>query len=106
LDLNNGAITYHLDILEKFGYIESYKDGMRRCYVPCGNGPVHVKTNCEEKLDLILGVLARNPGATPKRMAQKIGMTARKLSYYLKAAKENGAVRAEKNGRHVAYYPI
>ncbi|MEM5814217.1 MAG: hypothetical protein QXD77_00160 [Candidatus Aenigmatarchaeota archaeon] len=106
LKLNNGSVIHHLDVLEKFGYIESYKDGYYRRYVPRGKPAVHVKTKREEKVEFIIGVLERSPGSTHKSVAESIGVSTRRLSYYLKTAVESGAVRAERRGKCVHYYPL
>jgi len=106
LDLNNGAIIYHLDALEKFGYISSYEDGCRKCYVSRGVPAVHVKTRRENVLDGIFRIVKREPGSSQGTIAEKMGMSARKLSYYIKHAEKGGAVKAERSGRSVRYFPL
>jgi predicted transcriptional regulator len=106
LDLNNGAIIYHLDALEKLGYISSYEDGCRKCYVSRGVPAVHVKTQREGILEDALRVVKRKPGISQKGIAQRLGMSARKLNYYIGHAEQSGSVKAERSGRFVRYFPL
>jgi predicted transcriptional regulator len=105
LGLTSGNAMHHLAVLEKKGFIESYEDGIRKCYVPSGEPAVHSKTRREERQEMLFEAVSDSPGILAATLMEKLGMHASKVSYYMKSLVENGIVRAERNGGFVRYFP-
>jgi predicted transcriptional regulator len=105
LDLNTGALQHHLSVLEKFGFVEPYKDGIHKCYVPCGEPAVHVKNGKEKRMDEIALAIEKTPGISASKLAKKMGICSTHISVYIKELKEKGSIKSVRNGRSINYLP-
>ena len=107
LDLADGTLTYHLQVLEREGYVYSIREGLFRCFYPQGvppprRGKLHLS---DTQADLIR-IVKRIPGITVGEIATAMNRRPNVISYHLKLLKEGGLVRMEEDGRHVRVYPI
>jgi predicted transcriptional regulator len=104
LKLNNGAVIYHLDILEREGFITSDRVGIYRRFFAKGkksSGPMEKLTEIQHR---ILTEIMENPGISQKEIANKLKMTARALNYHIKAMIKKELVRLERHGRRTKCY--
>ncbi|UCE36193.1 MAG: right-handed parallel beta-helix repeat-containing protein [Thermoplasmata archaeon] len=105
-DMNSGALTYHLYVLEKAEKIKSRKDGIyKRFYphnatVPQNNGGI--LTEIQKR---IVDSIRDLPGATQKELASVLGLRQSTLSYQLTKLETKGVIRAARKGKHTCYYP-
>jgi uncharacterized repeat protein (TIGR01451 family) len=82
LELPNGTLAYHIQILQKESIVKSVKDGkFRRFYpyemrLPEGGVPTKIQR-------VILDLIRANPGITPRDAAGLLGLTSSTVSYHL-----------------------
>jgi len=100
LMLNNGAIIYHLDILERKGYISSEKAGIFKKYYPKGfkkeGGILETLTDLQRR---IFHEIKANPGVSQKEIAGLMNITARALNYHIKTLLKSQLILLERVGR-------
>jgi|GEM_PF-6662131 len=100
LVLNNGAIIYHLDILERKGYISSEKAGIFKKYYPKGfkkeGGILEMLTDLQRR---IFHEIEANPGVSQKEIANRMNITARALNYHIKTLIKVQLIMLERVGR-------
>ena len=107
LDLADGTLTYHLQVLEREGFIYSLREGLFRCFYPQGlpppkRGKLHLS---DTQMDIIR-ICKRIPGITVGEIASAMSRRPNVISYHLKLLREGGLVRMEEDGRHVRVYPV
>jgi len=106
LDLNNGTLAYHLNVLEKEGIIRSVKDGKFRRFFPSemkipNNGELPTKVQ-----RLILEIVLETPAISQKEISRILGLSQSTVSYHLDRLKELSLVRAERQGMQLCYYVL
>jgi predicted transcriptional regulator len=107
LDLADGTLTYHLQVLEREGFVYSIREGLFRCFYPQGVPPPRRgKLHLSDVQADIVRVVKRIPGITVGEIATAMNRRPNVISYHLKLLKEGGLVRMEEDGRHVRVYPI
>jgi predicted transcriptional regulator len=106
LDLTNGTLTYHLDVLEREGYIKSQLRGTRRFYYPKeakmpdnGTGFPAIKE------DIIMRV-EETPGITVSDLASLVGVSRQLTNYHLRALIREGYVQVERRGMRFRCFPV
>ncbi len=107
LDLADGTLTYHLQVLEREGFIYSLREGLFRCFYPQGlpppkRGKLHLS---DTQMDIVR-ICKRIPGITVGEIATAMNRRPNVISYHLKLLREGGLVRVEEDGRHVRVYPV
>jgi predicted transcriptional regulator len=107
LDLADGTLTYHLQVLEREGFVYSIREGLFRCFYPQGVPPPRRgKLHLSDTQADIVRIVKRIPGITVGEVATAMNRRPNVISYHLKLLKEGGLVRMEEDGRHVRVYPI
>ncbi len=107
LDLADGTLTYHLQVLEREGFVYSIREGLFRCFYPQGVPPPRRgKLHLSDVQADIVRVVKRIPGITVGEIATAMNRRPNVISYHLKLLKEGGLIRMEEDGRHVRVYPI
>jgi predicted transcriptional regulator len=107
LELADGTLTYHLQVLEREGFVYSIREGLFRCFYPQGvpppkRGKLHLS---DTQMDIIR-ISKRIPGITVGEIASAMNRRPNVISYHLKLLREGGLVRMEEDGRHVRVYPV
>ena len=106
LGVNAGTLRYHLATLCESGQIVAERDhGFLRYYANGraareGEGYPINGTRRE-----ILDLLARNPGIARKEVASALGISGASVTWHMSLLIRDGAVRSEKDGRLVRYFP-
>jgi predicted transcriptional regulator len=107
LDLADGTLTYHLQVLEREGFVYSIREGLFRCFYPQGvPPPKRGKLHLSDTQADIVRIVKRIPGITVGEIATAMKRRPNVISYHLKLLKEGGLVRMEEDGRHVRVYPV
>jgi predicted transcriptional regulator len=107
LSLADGTLTYHLQVLEREGFIYSIREGLFRCFYPHGiRPPKRGKLHLSDTQMDIVRICKRIPGITVGEIATAMNRRPNVISYHLKLLKEGGLVRVEEDGRHVRVYPV
>jgi predicted transcriptional regulator len=98
LDLRNGTLTYHLDVLEREGLVKSQVRGSRRHYYTSdarmpddGTGFPAIKSD-------IISRLGETPGITISDLASLLGVSRQLANYHVRGLIKEGYVRVERMG--------
>ncbi|HEV8594112.1 MAG TPA: winged helix-turn-helix transcriptional regulator, partial [Thermoplasmata archaeon] len=97
LELPNGTLAYHLQVLQKEMIVKSVKDGkFRRFYpmemrMPEGGEPTKIQR-------VILDLIRTNPGITPRDAAGLLGLTSSTVSYHLERLEELERIEHRREG--------
>jgi predicted transcriptional regulator len=107
LDLADGTLTYHLQVLEREGFVYSIREGLFRCFYPTGLPPPRRgKLHLSDTQADIIRICKRIPGITVGEIATAMNRRPNVISYHLKLLSEGGLVTLEEDGRHVRVYPV
>jgi len=97
LELPNGTLAYHIQVLQKEMIVRSVKDGkFRRFYpaemrIPEGGEPTKIQR-------VILDLIRTNPGITPRDAAGLLGLTSSTVSYHLEKLEEHERIEYRREG--------
>lgn len=106
LDLTNGTLTYHLDVLEREGFIKSQLRGTRRFYYPKEAKMPDNGTGFPAIKDDIITRVEETPGITVRDLAALIGVSRQLTNYHLRALIQEGYVQVERKGMKTRCYPV
>jgi predicted transcriptional regulator len=106
LDLTNGTLTYHLDVLEREGFINSQLRGTRRFYYPKGTKMPDNGTGFPAIKDDMIMRVEETPGITVRDLAALIGVSRQLTNYHLRALIQEGYVQVERKGMKTRCYPV
>ena len=98
LGVTNGALAYHLRVLERSGYIRPVRDGMYKRFYPMG-----VKIPKRRRLSVFQEVLVKtvrdNPALSQKDIAERLGVSNQVVNYHVKQLETANILRLERDGR-------
>ena len=104
LDINNGALVYHLDVLQRDGFVSSRQEGMYRRFYPRGmEMPPLLENGTTESQLRVLKAIQEMPGITQKELAKFLGLRQSTLAYQIERLTAMNYIVAEKRGRKVYY---
>ena len=103
LDINNGALAYHIAVLEREKFIRSRIDGTLKRFYPSGmNLPSgHELTDMERK---ILGIIKANPGFSQKEVAFTLGLSPQVINYHIKSLAKERFLMLTRVGKRTLCY--
>ena len=104
LDLPLGVLTYHINRLEKAGYIKSRQDGMFRRFYISGR-KTDLRFFLSDIQESILNVINENKGISQSKIAEKIGVSRKVVNYHINILDQAGLILVEIHGRESACYP-
>ena len=96
LDLNNGTLTYHLNVLEKEGYIKSWSHGGHKYFYPQG---VKIPGNGVKNpsiYDAIIKSIKDSPGISIRDIAAVTGISRQLANYHVRKLVAEGRVELER----------
>ncbi|MCK5413923.1 MAG: winged helix-turn-helix transcriptional regulator, partial [Thermoplasmata archaeon] len=103
-DLTNGVAAYHLDVLEREGFVRSVRDGtLRRFYSSSTKVPGGHKATPDQMRERILEMVNTNPGINQKTIVDDLGIGRTLVGYHLKTLIDEGYIEAHKQGRFTVY---
>lgn len=106
LGLNNGTLAYHLQVLEREGYIVSRNSGVYRFYFPFNMSiPAH-PFRLKPVQRMMLGKIMERPGISQKELAKVTGTKRSTVNYNVKILAENGFVLLVRKGNTTECYVI
>ncbi|RLF26545.1 MAG: hypothetical protein DRN14_06680 [Thermoplasmata archaeon] len=94
LKLNNGAVLYHLNILEKENYIYSKREGMYKRFYP----RLHTKSMLGDLQKKIIAFLEGRQ-CTLTEIAEQFSLSRRAAGYQMKVLQSMGIVRRMRKGK-------
>ncbi len=103
LQLNNGTLTYHLDVLEREGLIISKPKGSRKIFYPVGmkipdNGLHAIQEDILERVN-------ESPGMSISDLARLMGISRQLANYHVKKLVEGGQIDIERKGVRARCFP-
>ncbi len=112
LDIGSGTLAYHLDVLQKHGFIVVRREGVYKLFYPrsraresslslptgrffsTGNNKGNFKpSNLEKKVILAIEEI---PGITQVELAEQLGISKQSLGYHIKKLRRAGIVTVKK----------
>jgi predicted transcriptional regulator len=103
LDLNNGALAYHLKVLEREGYIGSRSFGMYKRFFPSGYKiPESDFVSIQE---LLVRLVTERPGIGLRDMASELGVARSTINYHCNLLVRSGRIEYRKLGPKKSYWP-
>ena len=104
LDMNNGLLVYHLEVLHREGLLRSRSEGMYRRFYTTDTQPPPILENGTTEAQLrVLKAIQEMPGITQKELSRFLGLRQSTLAYQIDRLTAMGYVAAEKQGRKVHY---
>jgi predicted transcriptional regulator len=95
LGLNNGTLTYHLQVMEREGYIRSERSGLHKRFYP-----LNAKKEDRIRLDeQVLATLRKNPGISQKDLAFRLGQSPSTIHRVLHKLNGAGMVEFKRDGK-------
>lgn len=104
LGLGNGAAVHHLRVLEREGFIQASRDGLRVRYVPAGM-PLPSTPYLTDVQRVVWSAIAEQPGRSQMELAQALGLPRATVRYNANVLHRHGLVRVEREGNHKRHYP-
>jgi WD40 repeat protein len=105
LGLNNGALAYHLQVLEKARIIKSRQNGMYKRFYPASmNVPKENGTQISEIQRLVLIKSMESPGISQKEIAKLLGLSKGVINYHVRILNGKKMLRVEKRGKRTQCY--
>lgn len=104
-----GTTVYHLDRLERAGFIASERLGMHKCYFPVGTVARETRKSIGAlKTDMTRSIatfLVSSPGATQSDLCKALHLSPSAASKQVSKLEEAGLVRRERDWKTVHLYP-
>lgn len=104
-----GTTVYHLDRLERAGFVASERSGVRRCFFPVGTLPKESRKGIgalkADTTRTVAAFLVERPGATQGELAEALGMSASAASKQVSKLEDAGLVRREREWKTVRLHP-
>lgn len=98
LELSNGALSYHLKVLEREGLVYSMTNGTFRHFFPKYMAPPRYVFRLSRIQQVMINHVKKNPGISPNTLAGELQVTSGAVTYHLKHLLVAGILRTEKNG--------
>ena len=106
LELNNGALAYHLKVLEREDQIHSERDGsLKRFYPKDGR----ISREVIELTDLqqdIYDMIKADPGISQAEIQDRMDISQQRLNYQVKQMSDARLIRVEREGKRTRCYVI
>jgi len=105
LELNNGSLVYHLNTLEKNGYIYSKIDrSYKRFYPTRTKLPERNISELTRIQRDIVEVINANPGISQKEIATKLDISKQLVNYHVKILQDAGCINIIQGKKHIGCY--
>jgi uncharacterized membrane protein len=113
LNLNNGTLAYHLNVLEEDNMIYSRSDRHYKRFYPMegrlpsvdnDDGNIHTFVYLNATQNKIIKIIQENPGLSQKEIARMLGKSNQVINYNISAMAELGLVKLEREGKITKCY--
>ena len=105
IGIGNGTLSYHINMLDKQGYIKSRNSGRLKCFYPTGmklNGKSEYRLN--ELQAKIIQEIKNKPGLLQKEIIENMNEKQSTINYNILALKRANIIKLEKKGRNKHCY--
>ena len=104
LEITNGALSYHLRVLEREGYVRSRMDGIFKRFYPADMKLPTTQRNISSFQEVILTIVKNNQGLSQKDIAKRIGASSQVINYHIKIMEEADLIRVDRTRRKSRVY--
>jgi len=104
LDVTNGALSYHLRVLEREGYIRSRMDGMYKRFYPSEMKLPRSTHRISSFQEVILTIVKNNHGVSQKDIARRIGVSSQVINYHIKLLEDARLIQVDRTRRKSRVY--
>jgi uncharacterized membrane protein/predicted transcriptional regulator len=104
LNVTNGALSYHLRVLERESYIRSRMDGIFKRFYPSDMKLPTTQRNISSFQEVILTIVKNNQGLSQKDIAKRIGASSQVINYHIKILEESELIRVDRTRRKSKVY--
>lgn len=98
LNIPNGTLVYHLQVLERECFVKSRRDGMYKRFYPYDMRIPDDRTGLKESQRMILRTIKDAPGISQRGIASCLGISASSVCYHMVDLVEEGMVIKERRG--------
>lgn len=102
--LNNGALAYHLQVLQREEYIVSRRRGKFTCYYPPNHPATKAAFHLSKLQQVLLETVEERPGMTQKQLAATIGIGTSTVNTNLHRLADLGLVHTVRAGMTTRCY--
>ena len=106
LNVTNGALSYHLRVLEREAYVRSRMDGIFKRFYPADMKLPTTQRNISSFQEVILTIVKNNQGLSQKDIAKRIGASSQVINYHIKILEESELIRVDRTRRKSKVYAI
>jgi uncharacterized membrane protein/DNA-binding MarR family transcriptional regulator len=106
LEITNGALSYHLRVLEREGYVRSRMDGIYKRFYPSDMKLPTTQRNISSFQEVILTIVKNNQGLSQKDIAKRIGASSQVINYHIKILEESELIKVDRSRRKSKVYAI
>jgi predicted transcriptional regulator/uncharacterized membrane protein len=106
LNVTNGALSYHLRVLEREGYVRSRMDGIFKRFYPADMKLPTTQRNISSFQEVILTIVKNNQGLSQKDIAKRIGASSQVINYHIKILEESELIQVDRSRRKSKVYAI
>jgi DNA-binding MarR family transcriptional regulator len=99
LEVTNGALSYHLRVLEREGYVRSRMDGIYKRFYPSDMKLPTTQRNISSFQEVILTIVKNNQGLSQKDIAKRIGASSQVINYHIKILEDGGLIEVDRSRR-------
>jgi DNA-binding MarR family transcriptional regulator len=104
LRLHNGVGAYHLQVLEREGFIRSLRDGIYKRFYPATMRIPEKRVHLSRIQKDLFEVIQKHPGITQKQISRLLDESKQVVNYHVKILEGAGLIRLERAGRETACY--
>lgn len=104
LGLHNGVGAYHLNVLEREGYIKSLRDGIYKRFYPKSMRIPEKRLHLSRIQKDVLSEIQKHPGITQKQISKLLDESKQVINYNVKVLESAGLIRMERVGRESSCY--
>ncbi len=98
LAVTNGALAYHLRVLERSGYIRATRDGMYKRFWPMGM-KIPKRRRLSTMQEAVVKAVRDNPEASQKRVAELLGVSNQVINYHVKELEQANILKVDRTHR-------
>jgi DNA-binding MarR family transcriptional regulator len=100
LNLNNGALTYYLRILEEEGVIRSERDGMYKRFYPTHGQVTQEVLELTEVQKSIYQTIKEQLGITQNEISKKLDIPRQTVNYHVQLMESARLIKVEREGKN------
>ena len=104
LEITNGALSYHLRVLERESYVRSRMDGIFKRFYPADMKLPTTQRNISSFQEVILTIVKNNQGLSQKDIAKRIGASSQVINYHIKIMEEADLIKVDRTRRKSRVY--